>query len=217
MEHVQKNRRAEVRISKALTFLLRHGESDEEVPLKYDKYGGVDINEILQTKQLKGVTRDSIYKIVESNSKKRFTIYVDDDGIERICAVQGHSFQVEPYLSEKITRDNLEALRINPETVVHGTYKECLEPIMAEGLSRMGRNNIHFGLDIPEFGAVISGMRKSCNVIIFIDILAALDDGFEFILSNNRVVLTPGNEKGYLPVKYFSKIVDRVNMEAITL
>ena len=217
MENAQKNRRTEVRISKALTFLLRHGDSDEELALKYDKYGGVDINGILQTKQLKGVTRESIYKIVESNSKKRFTIYFDEDEVERICAAQGHSFHVEPYLSEKITRDNLESLRINPETLVHGTYKECLEPIMAEGLSRMGRNNIHFGLDIPEFGEVISGMRKSCNVIIFIDILAALDDGFVFILSNNRVVLTPGNEEGYLPVKYFSKIVDRVNMEAITL
>ena len=217
MENEQKNRRIEVRTSKALTFLLRHGESDKELALKYDKYGGVDINEILQTKQLKGITRESIYKIVESNSKKRFTIYFDDDEIERICAAQGHSFQVEPYLSEKITRENLESLGINPETVVHGTYKEFLPQIMAKGLSKMGRNNIHFGLDIPEFGAVISGMRKSCNVIIFIDILAALDDGFEFILSNNRVVLTPGNGEGFLPVKYFSKIVDRVSMEAITL
>ena len=217
MENAQKNRRTEVRTSKALTFLLRHGKSDKEVVLNYDKYGGVDINQILQTPQLKGVTRECIYKIVESNSKKRFTIYFDDDDVERICAVQGHSFQVEPYLSEKITRENIEALGINPETVVHGTYKENLESIMANGLSRMSRNNIHFGVDIPEFGEVISGMRKSCNVIIFIDILAALDDEYEFILSNNRVVLTPGNEEGYLPVKYFSKVVDRVSMESITL
>lgn len=215
MENAQKIRRTEVRTSKALTFLLRHANSEEGI--EHDKYGGVELDKILETTQLKGVTRECIYKIVKNNSKKRFTIYFDKNEVERICAVQGHSFPVEPYLSEKITRENMEALGINPETVVHGTYKEHLESIMANGLSRMSRNNIHFGVDIPEFGSVISGMRKSCNVIIFIDILAALDDEYEFILSNNRVVLTPGNEEGFLPVKYFSKVVDRVSMESITL
>ena len=34
-------------------------------------------------------------------------------------------------------------------------------------------------------------------------------DGFSFFLSDNNVILCPGDEKGFLPTKYFKKVLDR--------
>lgn len=195
------------RISRALTRLLRHDADKKDIP--YDKHGGIELDLILTLKQFKKAERELIYKIVDRCDKKRFIIYHDNENIERICACQGHSFKVEPYLSIEITEDNITSLDINPDTVVHGTYKSCIKSIEEKGLSKMSRTDIHFGVNVPESGKVISGMRKSCEVIIFIDILAALRDGFKFTLSNNKVILTPGNEAGFLPSKYISKILNR--------
>ena len=36
-------------------------------------------------------------------------------------------------------------------------------------------------------------MRKSCNVFIHVDVARAMQDGLEFYVSTNRVVLSPGN------------------------
>ena len=47
----------------------------------------------------------------------------------------------------------------------------------------MSRTHIHFGVDIPENGKVISGMRSSCEIVVYINIQKALLDGYEFILS----------------------------------
>lgn len=190
-------------VSHALSYLLRHGAPKEGV--FYDKHGGVSIDTLLKMNICKGQNREFINKIVENCKKQRFKIYHDDDNIERICAVQGHSFKVEPYLSKNITLDNYKELGINPETVVHGSYNSCLKSIKERGLSKMGRTHIHLGMN----GAVISGMRKSCEVMIFVNILDAIKDGYTFTLSNNRVILTPGNDSGFLPVKYISKIVER--------
>lgn len=201
--HKGKIRTQDEIVSHALSYLLRHGAPKEGV--FYDKYGGVSIDTLLKMNICKGQNREFINKIVENCKKQRFKIYHDDDNIERICAVQGHSFKVEPYLSKNITLDNYKELGINPETVVHGSYNSCLKSIKERGLSKMGRTHIHLGMN----GVVISGMRKSCEVMIFVNILDAIKDGYTFTLSNNRVILTPGNDAGFLPVKYISKIVER--------
>ena len=205
--HKGKVRTQDEIVSHALSYLLRHGAPKEGV--FYDKHGGVSIDTLLKMNICKGQSREFIDKIVENCKKQRFKIYHDDDNIERICAVQGHSFKVEPYLSKNITLDNYKELGINSETVVHGSYNSCLKSIKERGLSKMDRTHIHLGMNVPESGAVISGMRKSCEVMIFVNILEAIKDGYTFTLSNNRVILTPGNEAGFLPVKYISKIVER--------
>lgn len=45
-------------------------------------------------------------------------------------------------------------------TVLHGTYKKYLSAILANGLSKMGRNHIHFAVGTD----VLSGFRKDCEV-----------------------------------------------------
>ena len=197
-------------LSQKLACFLRHRA--HKMGIDYDRYGGIPIEIIVSLNDftIYNITCNDIHNIVNSSPKKRFAIYRDDEGIECVCATQGHSYKVQLFGSKLITERTLQKLHINPNTIVHGTYSETLPSILESGgLSKMGRTHIHFAIDIPESQVVISGMRKSCNVLIFIDICAALRDGYEFILSQNKVVLTTGNKKGILPSKYFRDIVVR--------
>lgn len=71
----------------------------------------------------------------------------------------------------------------------------------------MSRNHIHFAPGEPGEEGVISGMRSSCEILVFIDLRKALSDGFKFYRSANNVILCPGNEQGFLPPQYFEKVV----------
>jgi 2'-phosphotransferase len=197
-------------LSRELTSLLRHQAPKKGID--YDRYGGIPIDTIVSLKDFTkyNIASNHIRYIVSSCPKKRFAIYSDDEGIERVCATQGHSYKVQLFGSKLITESTLQKLHINPHTIVHGTYNETLPSILESGgLSKMGRTHIHFAIDVPESHLVISGMRKSCDILIFIDIYTALRDGYEFVLSQNKVVLTTGNKKGILPSKYFRDIVVR--------
>jgi len=96
------------------------------------------------------------------------------------------------------------------DCLIHGTYRKSWELIREEGLSRMKRNHIHLARGIPGVDeGVISGMRKNCEVFIYVDGKACADDGVVFYKSDNGVVLTAGvDESGILPTKYFLKVVD---------
>lgn len=72
----------------------------------------------------------------------------------------------------------------------------------------MARNHIHFAVGYPGDTEVISGMRKTCDVYIEIDIVKAIQDGIDFYISNNNVILTAGIDK-VLPPKYFKVVKDR--------
>ncbi|CAD6892922.1 unnamed protein product [Tilletia controversa] len=101
-------------------------------------------------------------------------------------------------------------------TVVHGTTYPAWERILASGgLNRMGRNHIHLARGLPASflqpsssqpqaepetestptptPAIISGLRPTSSVILWIDVPRALEEGHPpFYLSENGVVLTPG-------------------------
>jgi 2'-phosphotransferase len=84
-----------------------------------------------------------------------------------------------------------------------------LNQIQTEGgLKSMSRKHIHFATGKYGEQQVISGMRKNCNILIYIDMKLAMDDGIDFFMSNNGVVLSTGNEQGIISTKYFKKIVD---------
>lgn len=70
----------------------------------------------------------------------------------------------------------------------------------------MNRNHIHLAQGIPG-ETVISGIRKSSDVLIYIDINKALANGIRFYLSDNGVVLTEGNKDGFLECDFFQKVV----------
>jgi len=91
---------------------------------------------------------------------------------------------------------------------LHGTYFEAWKLIRASGLNKMSRNHIHFA--IGEIGAegVISGMRSSAQVLIYLDVAKAIADRVPLFLSSNSVILSPGiGSTGAIPTKYFSAVV----------
>lgn len=141
-----------------------------------------------------------------------------------IRANQGHTMACinEEELLTPITKDEL--MNMKPNSIVHGTYRKAWnEYIQKEGLCRMKRNHIHFAPGLPagfitgklevtndeNAVKVISGMRTSCDVLIYIDGQKCAKDNLRFFRSDNGVILTSGSgERGILPVCYFSKVVD---------
>ncbi|PWA22312.1 hypothetical protein CCH79_00012560, partial [Gambusia affinis] len=92
-----------------------------------------------------------------------------------------------------------------PTEAVHGSYLRNWPSIRQQGLSRMNRTHIHLSTGLPGEDGVISGMRKNCDLAVFIDVPRALADGIEFFWSENAVLLTAGDAEGKLLPKYFTR------------
>ena len=61
---------------------------------------------------------------------------------------------------------------------------------------------------LPGKNGVISGMRGSCEIVVEINLIKAVQD-IPFFISKNNVVLSPGlGEKGYIPPSYFRNIFE---------
>jgi len=88
---------------------------------------------------------------------------------------------------------------------VHGTTHNAWNSIQNRGLSRMTRQHIHLAQGVGGSG-VVSGMRNSSEVLIFVDLERAMKAGVKFVLSSNGVVLTEGDEKGFLHPQFFRRV-----------
>ena len=203
----------DIKLSRKLIGILRHGASKRGIHINQN--GEALISEILKQPDFKDISIQQILEIVANCPKQRFKI--SDDQLY-IKANQGHSIKINAdKCMTKLTPHNLKEHQIDPNIIVHGTYFDSWTLIKnSEGLSRMARQHIHFGIEIPEDGEVISGMRKSCQVIIYLDIIRAMEAGIVFYLSDNKVVLSEGNSRGFIPKEYFSKIINRKTREELT-
>lgn len=169
-----------VQLSKALSYLLRHGAAKEGLQMTE---GFVFVDDLLKLRQFQRYSEDDVRTVVADNDKQRFALR-DDPATNRlqIKANQGHTIEVDDLELNPIT-DQSEA-----PVVVHGTYLDCWPLIQTKGLSKMSRNHIHFAPGEPGEEGVIS-------------------DGFRFYRSANNVILCPGNEQGFLPPCYFQRVV----------
>lgn len=141
--------------------------------------------------------------MVATNSKQRFKLrFNNSTNTLEIKANQGHSIQIND-------NELIQILEPHYKTVVHGTYYKYWSKIKIEGLSRMNRKHIHFAKGTLNDHNVISGLRQDIEIYIFIDLTKALADGILFYESENGVILTDGNDKGFLEPKYFSKVIDK--------
>ncbi|EFC44388.1 predicted protein [Naegleria gruberi] len=195
------------KVSRALSKLLRHkADKTKGINLRADGY--VLIREILALKDFKGVTQQMIEECVKNNDKQRFNMTQDATTGEYIIrANQGHTIAVEVEMEEI---DSPSKLGEYANTVMHGTYHDAYDKIVQSGgLSRMSRQHIHFAIGEPEEGHVISGMRKSAEVCFFLDVQKTIDEGIKLLKSSNGVILSPGNDKGLIPMHCFSQIIDR--------
>ncbi|KAJ3346094.1 threonine synthase [Entophlyctis luteolus] len=171
---------AGVAFSKALSYILRHGAAKEGIPMRTDGYVLVADLQRLHL-QMRTKTLDDFKAVVAANDKQRFTLvrvadvdgaaHADDDAGEDVWMIkanQGHSL---PHIEVELEEIN------NPgdlPVVVHGTYFRCLDSIKSQGLSKMNRNHIHFAVGKAGDLDVISGMRKSSQVLIYINVPLAM-------------------------------------------
>ena len=89
------------------------------------------------------------------------------------------------------------------ECAVHGSFSYLWPAIKEIGMNKMGRNHMHFAPGYPKDGSIISGMRKTCDLLIEADIEKSMKAGIKWFRSKNNVILTSGNEEGYLEFKFF--------------
>ncbi|XP_038643417.1 tRNA 2'-phosphotransferase 1 isoform X2 [Scyliorhinus canicula] len=173
----------DVRLSKSLSYILRHGAA--ELGLAMGKDGFLNVADILHLPRFKHYSEQNVRQVVDLNSKQRFTLRLHPEtGILQIRANQGHTIPVEEL---ELIPISLEAGNV-PDEAVHGTYLRLWPSIKGVGLRRMSRTHIHLATGLPQDGQVVS-------------------DGIAFYFSTNRVILTPGNHEGLLPPKYFEKVL----------
>ena len=172
------------KISKYLSFILRH--QPDSIGLALSDEGWADLNELIEKTNKFKLTKISIYKVVETNDKKRFLI--SDDGL-KIKANQGHSIKV-----------NLELEVLTPpDFLLHGTAERFLDSIFKQGLTKQGRHHVH--LSETQKTAISVGSRYGKPVLLKIDSQQMHQDGIEFFKTENDVWLVDE-----VPIKYFQQV-----------
>lgn len=183
-------------VSRKLSSILRHNAVSLGLQVRSD--GCVSVESLLALPQMKGVTIDKLKQVVAADNKQRYAFDATGDFIR---ANQGHSQTV----AQSIADDEIANVITEPLPVcVHGTYRNVIEIIQKEGLRCMQRDYIHLAPGLV--GQVVSGMRASSQVMIYVDMAKAMADGIVFRESANGVILTRG-ENGVLDPKYFERIV----------
>mmetsp|Transcript_14781 Transcript_14781/g.29925 ORF Transcript_14781/g.29925 Transcript_14781/m.29925 type:complete len:448 (-) Transcript_14781:286-1629(-) len=188
-------------LSKALSTLLRHKAITDGVPITSD--GWVAVSDAIQwvSRRHRGFTEEDVARVVTNNDKQRFSLRTRDHRAE-IRANQGHSMT-------EITIDMTElSLATAPQLAVHGTYQRAWDTIRTMGLSKMNRQHVHMARDLPGESGVISGMRASCQVLVYVDLHAGIKAGMRFFESANGVILTDGFG-GVVPPRFLARAVDR--------
>ncbi|CDZ97580.1 RNA:NAD 2'-phosphotransferase TPT1 [Phaffia rhodozyma] len=162
----------------------------------------------------------------------------EQDGRWWIRANQGHSLEMK-----ELEKDMRIVTTVDQAGLaVHGTDEKLWNAIYEQGLSKMTRQHIHLALALPsqkspstissEAGSnqessdpglgsgpvqkITSGIRPSANLYIYIDVPLLLSENVPLFLSDNNVLLTPGDPvtPGILPRKYFLRAI-RKNGEIV--
>jgi 2'-phosphotransferase len=179
-------------LGRRLTALLRHGRP-RDPQLRDD--GFVRLAHVRAMPGFDALSYELARDIVEADNKERFALRREPttaaggggagdagDGCEWwIRANQGHTLRgLDP--DKLLTRvSDPAALPV----VLHGTYRVAWPLIKKGGLSRMKRNHVHFAPGLPGAGGVISGMRASAELLVYVDAAKAIAVGVEFFVSEH--------------------------------
>jgi 2'-phosphotransferase len=171
------------RESRLITKILRHQLVTLNIPT--DNEGYVEICNLLNRFEiLKKLTLDDIKKMVETDNKGRYGLK-EVNGIWFIRANQGHSKTVGDIIE---TDKAMKLLTAPISGVFHGSYKHLYSSIAENGLLAMGRKHIHMAKSLD----AKSGKRKTCNLLVYVDMGGAMKEGIKFYESENGVILSEG-------------------------
>ena len=184
-------------LARALTQLLRHGKPRK---LNFRPDGFVQLEAVRAVPNFDRLSVELAQAICREDNKNRFSLSEEASGWW-MRANQGHSIGgLNPEdLLQRITN----ASEIS--NIVHGTFYNRWPSIRSSGLSRMKRNHVHLARGLPGDDGVISGMRNTAEILIYVDAAKAMEQGIVFFVSENDVVLTTGP----VPTSCFSRVVDR--------
>jgi putative RNA 2'-phosphotransferase len=170
------DRARRVRVSKLLSFGLRHQPAALELTLDSAGFANVDAVIAGLAKNGEPVTHDELREVVATSDKKRFAL--SEDGT-RIRASQGHSVEVDLGLLPSVP----------PETLFHGTSERVVLAIRREGLIPGSRTHVHLSADVRT-AEIVAKRREGPHVILRVRAAAMHEQGFVFFLSENGVWLT---------------------------
>lgn len=181
---MDKNR--EKRISKAISYWLRH--NPEQIGITILKDGWTDIDEMIEKAAENGLefTFEELKEVVANSDKKRFSIN-DDETLIR--ANQGHSIEVDIKFEEVIP----------PQTLYHGTPVGVVDAIMKEGLKKMSRHHCHLSKDI-ETAEIVANRRGGEKIILKIEAMKMRADKHKFYISENGVYLVDEVPPQYISI-----------------
>ncbi len=199
-------------LSRSLAWLLRHGALKNGLTVFPDGY--ILLDDIFKLQKFKKYNFDNIKHVVDNNDKQRFALKEENDKWY-IRANQGHSHNVASKINQE---ELLTKLDIPLDCIIHGTTYRAYDEIKKSGLKKLGRSHIHFAItdDFIAGNKQQSGIRSNCQILIYLDMEKAMNDGIEFYMSSNKVVLSQGvGEEGIIDKKYFSKVIDKVTRQDI--
>jgi putative RNA 2'-phosphotransferase len=178
----QQNRR----ISKRMSFWLRHQPADGGLTL--DLAGWAGVQSLLEALRKKGAQIDlaDLQRIVATNDKKRFEF---DSSGDLIRARQGHSIEVE------LGYPPVEP----PGFLFHGTATRNLESIRKRGLHRAGRRHVHLSTNAKNMIEV--ARRHGKPVLIRVSAGEMHKTGHSFFHTENDVWLTESVPPEFLEVE----------------
>lgn len=179
-----------VRASKLLARILRHDPASVGITL--DEAGWVGVDALLAALRAHGhqLSRPELERLVAASDKQRFAIdRTTDPAGDRIRAQQGHSIAVDLGLSPAVP----------PARLYHGTAIRNVESILAEGLRRGSRHDVHLSADVATAERV--GARRGRFAVLEVAAGAMHRDGYVFRVSGNGVWLT-----GQVPARYLSRL-----------
>lgn len=171
------------KVSRKLAFILRH--KPDQFGIFMNTEGWCSVSDIIKKGTL-GITRNDLYRLVETDSKSRYEMSFDKNYI-RAC--QGHSTPFVHMTFKKLTLEQI------PEFLFHGTSISNLNKIMKSKISSMNRQYVHLSPDIQT--AIKVGSRHGKVVVIKIDAFALIRHQDVF-LSNNGVFLTHDIERQFI-------------------
>jgi 2'-phosphotransferase len=199
---------ASIKLSKKLSSLLRHRIHENGLGDVLRPDGFVPLARVLATPGFRGASEEEVRTVVRENDKQRFAILEEGD-VSYIRANQGHTIQQgldDDAMLTPMSQHELATIG----RAVHGTYRAAWDGIVSSGgLLRMARSHIHLAAHLQGQGGVVSGMRRSAQIHVWVNLPAAARAGLRFYRSANGVILTPGlGEQGLLPMHTFEHAHD---------
>ncbi len=173
------------KLSKALSYVLRHRPESVELTLEEGGWPNVDLLCKAMSNSGRTLTREILTQVVADNDKQRFEF---DSNKDRIRARQGHSVEID------LLYDPVEP----PDVLYHGTAKHQLESIFEKGLIKGNRHHVHMSTNRITMLAV--GARHGKPALLSIDSKSMYADSHQFFVTGNLVWLTDHVPPEYLTI-----------------